>query len=240
MDAALDGLFAAVPEEFVATRDRIARDLKSSGDDDVAAQVKRLKRPTLATWSLNQAGREHPDEVAAYLDASRALRQVQEHGGDRDALLAAMRGHRAAQQALADLAVGQAATRPGDAERVRTAVQETLEAAALDEGIADALRRGRLTATERSVSAFDVLDVQPSAGTRARSTRATARRPEVDRARREEAQAALAAAEQASAAARAELAEAEELVEERRHRLEAAERAEREARDELRQARSSQ
>jgi hypothetical protein len=242
LDAALDGLFEVVPEEFVSTRDRIAGDLKAAGHGDVAAQVKRTRRPTLATWSLNQLGRDDAGAVDAYLEASRVLRRLQEHGGDRDELLTAMRGHRDAQHALADLAVGHAGTRPGDAERVRGAVQETLEAAALDDRIADALRRGRLTSTERAVSAFDVLDVQPAPGpvdTGEKSGNRMARRPVVDRVREQQARARLDAARQASTAARAALKEAERLVQQRRKELDDADQAERAAREELERAREA-
>lgn len=218
----LDELFAARPEEFVATRDRIARDLKADGDDELAAQVKKMKRPTLATWSLNQLVTDDGDAVDEYLDASRALRRVQEQGGDREELLSAMRTHRERQQAVADLAVGHAATRPGDPERVRAAVEETLDAAALDDVIADALRHGRLTSTERAVSAFEVLDVQPVARVPRPAKAPSKRKPTVDRRRVERARRALADAEAGTAKARAELAEAE-----------ATERA---AREELRRA----
>ncbi|MFN8027571.1 MAG: hypothetical protein U0W40_14800 [Acidimicrobiia bacterium] len=220
---ALDELFAAVPEDFVATRDRLVRELKADGDDELAAQVKKMKRPTLATWALNQLATADADAVDAYLDASRVLRQLQERGGDRDALLGAMRTHREEQQVVADLAVGHAATRPGDPERVRSAVQETLEAAALDDAIADALRAGRLTSTERAVSAFEVLDVQPLARSKRKPTAAPARKPRVDQARVARARAALEAAERATTDARAALAGAEQAEQAAREALRRAE-----------------
>lgn len=231
LDASLDELFDALPEDFVAARNATARQLQSDGAADAAAAVKRLRRPTLATWALNRVARNAPDAVRAYLDASRELRRAQEQGSPD--LRDVMRRHRARQHELADLVVEQAATRPGDPERVRAVAQETLEAAALDDAIAGALERGRLVATERAASAFDVLDVQepPRAAPSRRKPRVDERR--VDEARVSRARDALARTEQALTAARDALAEAEQAAQERRRAVAEAEAATALARDEL-------
>ena len=231
LDAALDVVFDALPEDFVVARNATVRQLQSDGAADTAAAVKRLRRPTLATWALNRVARAEPEAVRAYLEASRELRRAQEHGSPD--LRDVMRRHRDRQHALADLVVEQAATQPGNPERVRAAAQETLEAAALDDTIAGALGRGRLVATERAASAFEVLDVQgPPRSAAAR------RKPGVDERRIDERQVGLARdalerAERALTGARDTLADAEREVEERRRAVVEAEHATLVAREEL-------
>lgn len=230
-DDLLDALFDALPEDFVATRNATVRTLQSDGATDAAAAVKSLKRPTLATWALNRAARNEAEAVRAYLDASRELRRAQEQGSGE--LRDVIHRHRARQQELVDLVVEQAATQPGDPERVRAPAQETLEAAALDDVIAGALACGRLVSTERAASAFDVLDVQESPRAAASRPKPEARKPLVDERRVALARDAVAHAEEALTGARDALAEAEREVEERRHAVAEAEDATRVAREEL-------
>ena len=46
-------LFTLPPEEFVAARDRLAAELKEAGKADEAAEVKRLRRPSVVAWAVN-------------------------------------------------------------------------------------------------------------------------------------------------------------------------------------------
>jgi hypothetical protein len=43
----VDRLFEAPPDEFVSERDELVRSLKEKGQDDLAAEAKALRRPTL-------------------------------------------------------------------------------------------------------------------------------------------------------------------------------------------------
>src|SRR5207244_13193920 len=73
----IDELFTLAPEEFVAARDELAKQLRADGNSDGAAQVKALRRPTVAAWAINQAARRHPEHVEDLLAAGRDLREGQ-------------------------------------------------------------------------------------------------------------------------------------------------------------------
>ena len=50
-------LFAAPLDEFVATRNRIAKELRAEGNETEAADVAALRKPTTVVWGLNQLAR---------------------------------------------------------------------------------------------------------------------------------------------------------------------------------------
>ena len=154
MDA-LDELYAAPPEEFTATRDRLAKELKAAGDAEAAAEVRARRRPTVVAWAINQAVRAQPQSLQDLLAAGAALRRA--HGRlvagtiDREALRTAAEDERAAVGTLAAATAeaAQAARRPLGPNGMDK-VRETLHAAVLDETVRDALTHGRL---EREASA---------------------------------------------------------------------------------------
>jgi hypothetical protein len=85
----MDDLDDLPPEDFVAGRDALARELKAAGKVKEAAGVKKLRKPTVQTWIAQQVRRHHGDVVAALKEASRAVAAAQETaitGGDRDPL----------------------------------------------------------------------------------------------------------------------------------------------------------
>jgi hypothetical protein len=94
LDAALAALYQLPLEQFVATRDQLARRLRAAGDRATARQVAGLRRPPVSAWAANQLAHAAPNAVAELLEAGAALRQAQ-----RDAL----------------------AGQPGAARRLRTA-----------------------------------------------------------------------------------------------------------------------
>jgi hypothetical protein len=161
VDARVDALYAGPPEDFVVARDRLAADLKASGDAEAAKSVKALRRPTVAAWALNQLARQHPDEVQALLDAGRELREAQSKamaGGGPEALREATVRRRAATRALVDRAgrILSEAGRGADAQR--DAVAGTLDAAALDEDVGRRLVEGRLEREEAPPSGLGGLE----------------------------------------------------------------------------------
>lgn len=118
-----DELFRVDPSEFVARRDALARTLRQQGERDAAAEVKALRRPSLALWALNQVARDEPHVVQAVLDASDAARGAQADalgGGDASALRAAIVARRGAmRRATSRLRRATSSTRPaGRATRI--------------------------------------------------------------------------------------------------------------------------
>jgi hypothetical protein len=73
LDAELDRLFAAPLEAFTPTRDELARSLKSAGDADTSVTVKKLKKPIVSAWVLNQLVRAEPQLTKELVDAGEAI-----------------------------------------------------------------------------------------------------------------------------------------------------------------------
>jgi hypothetical protein len=77
------------PEEFVAARDALAKRLKAEGKTAEAADVKRLRRPTVTRWIADQVLRHHAREVDALRAALTDVAAAQEEAvtrGDRGPL----------------------------------------------------------------------------------------------------------------------------------------------------------
>jgi hypothetical protein len=159
---ALDGLFALPPERFVPERDTLARRLRDEGDRELAAEVKSQRKPTRAAWVVNQLARRRGDEMAGLLRAGSELRQAQGRllagKGERDDLRSASERERAALASLVGSArdvlseEGQQAS-----EELLERVRQTLHAAALDEGFAEAVGAGRVD-REREPAEFAGLE----------------------------------------------------------------------------------
>ena len=64
-DAALQRLYAVPPEEFVAVRNALAKELVQAGNRKTAEEVKSLRKPTVVVWALNRVARDHRDGVEA-------------------------------------------------------------------------------------------------------------------------------------------------------------------------------
>jgi hypothetical protein len=147
-EAAIDRLYALPADEFTAARDELARRLRSEGDRDAGAAVKRLRRPSVTAWALNQVRRNNSRECDELIEAGRRL-------GEGQARLLAGEGRESFQRAAADerRLVGELADR---AERelvaagrpvsgaVREKLRATLHAVASDPEAREELAAGRL------------------------------------------------------------------------------------------------
>ena len=91
------------PEEFVAARDELAKRLKADGKASEAAEVKKLRKPTVTRWIADQVLRHHAADVDALrraLDKVAAAQESAITGGDRAALSEATAQRREAVTAL--------------------------------------------------------------------------------------------------------------------------------------------
>jgi hypothetical protein len=149
-DDEVDALFTLDPEEFVPARDAIVRRLRKT-DRSAAAEVAKLRRPTVPAWALNVVAREHPREIQAVLKAGERLRAAQEKAlrGDATALRTATSERREAIAKVTALVAGVLGDR---APAQAGAVSATLEAATVDTAVAGLLEAGRLD-KERSAAA---------------------------------------------------------------------------------------
>lgn len=106
LESALDELYGLPLDQFTAARNRLAEELKAEGRKDDAASLKKLKKPPLSAWALNQVARREADEVKAYLDALDSLEAAESPTDLRTATeerkSAAKRIHKSAAEVLQD------------------------------------------------------------------------------------------------------------------------------------------
>ncbi len=90
-------MLATPPDEFVAARNALVKELKANRQRDEAAEVAGLRRPSWVDWALNMAAVDHAGEIARFVDAAELMRDAQRGAvtgrGDVD-LRAAMTGLR--------------------------------------------------------------------------------------------------------------------------------------------------
>ena len=237
LDREIDRLYELPLEEFTAGRNALARRLKSEGDNEAAAQVTALAKPSLPVWAINQLARQEKARMRTLLDTGAKLRKAQERalsGGGSDALRTAQTDER---QAIRDLveragAILEAAGRP-PSRAILERIRSTLAAAALAETARGTLKAGRLT-DELQMSGFEALaGIEPAPREKAKPRDELAERrqkkAEIERERRrleklareqsdraEEAERSAERAEQAASDAR-------ELADESRRAADAAE-----------------
>jgi hypothetical protein len=156
-DGEVNRLYALPPEEFVAARDDLAKRRKAEGRAEDASEVKKLRRPSVAAWAVNQTVRQAPGEVDELLAAGDELRRLQRKavsgvkaGGFREAMDRRRRAvaslTRRAERVLAESGRGSAGA--------REAVEGTFEAASIDQEAGERLRAGRLAAELAAPSGF--------------------------------------------------------------------------------------
>lgn len=202
-----DDLADVPPEEFVAARDELAKRLKAEGKGTEAAEVKKLRKPTVTQWIADQVRRHHPGEVDALRTASSDVAEAQEAAitsGDSDALRNATSKRRDAVQAVGR-AVAQVLARHGRPAQNRDEVLGLVES-----GVTAEVASGTFGVRED-------LELPER-----RAKKKPARNLAAER-RAAEAKTAVEAAEARVSRARNELAKAEsdlEAARERRRRLE--------------------
>jgi hypothetical protein len=142
---AADELYGLSPAEFTAARDELSRQTRAAGQRDDAAAIKKLAKPTVSAWLVNQLARSAPDQIARLTEVGDALQEAQRAlDGDRLRELSTER-----RQVVNDLLpearrLARQAGQPASAG-VLDEVRATLEAALADAGARDAVRSGRLT-----------------------------------------------------------------------------------------------
>ena len=240
MSDPVDDLYQRVPGEFVAARNQLVRELKKAGEKDRAAEVAKLRRPSVGAWAVNQLARRDRAELEELLRTGAQLREAQDEalaGGDPDALREAARARRDAVARLVDRAVSILDEHGSGGEAHRAEIAATLDAASLDEHLGEEVGRGRLTSELEAPSGFApeaMLFAEATGDNEAAQARA-ARRDAHERARRQ-AQERHAEAERAEAravAARRRLEKVTAEVEAAERSLSAAKRRARQAADEV-------
>lgn len=153
-DEALDELYGAALDEFVAERKRLAKKLDGDDAKDIAA----LRKPNVAAWVLNQLARRERRDIDLLLDAGHRLRQAQAgvlRGGEKESFEDARRKESDALKRLAKAAERLLRDARGSASAsTLKKIDESLRAAAITEEGRELLARGRFTEPLRA-SGFD-------------------------------------------------------------------------------------
>ena len=152
----LDALYDLEPREFVAARDALAKQLRKDGDKESAATVKKLPKPSVVAWAVNQVARSSAGDVGDLIAASEKVRDAQAdavRSNDASTLRTATADRRAIVQKL----TAAAAKLAGDGHR--DAVAATFDAASLDPAAVDLLRTGRLTRALEPAALFDLAGI---------------------------------------------------------------------------------
>jgi DNA repair exonuclease SbcCD ATPase subunit len=213
-------LYGLPLDEFTARRNAVARELRKGGDKDRAADVAKLKRPTVGAWAVNQLARQHRKDMDLLLDAGHRLRtgQVQAvASGDQSQFEQARRDHeRAIRKLVTDAREILAKGRGAATEQALASIERTLRYASIDDEHRPALASGTLT-TEVEAPGFGAfagmaLPAQPAAKPKREAAREHKERIAAARAALKEAQGRERDAERRVAQAERELADAREAL----------------------------
>ncbi|CAM3559249.1 hypothetical protein [Smaragdicoccus niigatensis] len=146
LDDIVGELYSVDPADFIPLRAERIKAAKRAGDKDLAAEIGKLRKPTLVAWAVNLASRQLQSELAGLLQLGDALRDAQRHlSGPQLKKLTAQR-----QQVVGALAkrVGDLAAENGHPlnETAIREVGESLSAALADPDVAAKVRSGTLAA----------------------------------------------------------------------------------------------
>jgi hypothetical protein len=159
LDEALDQLYDAAPEEFVAVRTRLAKELKAEGHRDHADEVGKVRKPIVAAWALNRLARDQRRDIDLLLDSGHRLRSAQAgvlRGEARELFEQAQRTEREAIGRLVRAAEQLLTERGGSSPAVREQIAVSLHAAAISEQGRALLAAGRFT-QPLTVEGFEAL-----------------------------------------------------------------------------------
>jgi hypothetical protein len=218
-------LYGLPLNDFVPGRNALARDLRKSGDTERAAEVAKLKRPSVAAWAVNQLARRNRKELDLLLDAGHRLRTGQLQAmekGEQARFDAARQDHdRAVRELVADARELLAGERAATTDQMISSIERTLRYASIDEEHRAELASGTLT-TEVEAPGFGAFAgiALPPPQAAAKPKRESARE---QKARLTTAQDELKAAQKREREAKRQVAKVEKELTHAREALEAAE-----------------
>ncbi len=155
LEAELDRLYALPASEFVAARNALSKRLRLAGDRDTAARVKKLSRPSVTAWAVNQLAFRAAAELEGLRAAGEKVRAAHLAGPkEQQAAASARRDAIAALRVIAEVALQEAGVAPNRGHRQR--ISQTLEVLSSQGAEAGAARAGRLS-TDLEPAGFDAL-----------------------------------------------------------------------------------
>jgi hypothetical protein len=168
LDDELQALYAVRPEDFVRARTDLVRRLRKDGRRDDADVAAKLRRPSATAAALNQIARDEPQLLETLLREGARLRDAMQRAvqGNAEDVRPSQLAERRAADAIVSAArrrLEQLGQRDTDAAAQR--INNTLRAAALDDSLAERLRRGMLD-TDVVASGFGFGGLEFDEGTR--------------------------------------------------------------------------
>jgi hypothetical protein len=161
LDEAIDRLYGVDLDEFGAERARLVKELRDEGRREEAAQLGKLRKPTIAAWALNQLVRRNRREVDLLLHAGHRLRRAQAgvvRGGKRASFEQARQTEAEAVRSLGREAEALLRSeRGGASDAVVDQVVRGLRAAAVSDEGREHLSRGDFVRPPADESGFDLL-----------------------------------------------------------------------------------
>jgi hypothetical protein len=136
-------LYRIDPSEFVEARASLVKQLRAEGRKDEAKAVVKLRKPSVASWALDQVAVDQPELIEAALGAVAALQvaTTETLEGDASNLRSAPDAERTAVSAVTDAAAVHLPTLTADH---RERMMATLRAAITDEAVRSQLTAGLL------------------------------------------------------------------------------------------------
>lgn len=186
-------LYGLAASEFTVARDRQAVAARQAGDRTLAAEIKKLRRPTASASLANTLVRQRPDQVDGLLSVGAAMRDAQARLEGDELRRLSQEGQRliGALSNEARRVAGETGQQVSDA--TGRELDGTLHAALADAGAGEALRSGCLT-TPLQYSGFGMVDVAGAVAVPTKAARAKPAPPKPAPARPAKAAAAAAPA----------------------------------------------
>ncbi len=233
-------LYSLPLDRFIAERDAVAKRLRSGGERAKADELRKLKKPNLPAWAINQGVRADRSAAQRLIAAGERLNAAQEaalSGASPTELREAIADQQEAVEAMLGAIESSLESEPGPG--VLDRVRETLRATAADDELRAQFAAGTLT-RDREAVGFGAMPPSATESRRGGRRRSKATATAAERQRAEQAERRAARALETAAK---RVADAERRLERAREALGAAEErydeaaGERDERDsELRQA----
>jgi hypothetical protein len=154
--AAIVERYGLIPEQFIGARNQLAKAARDVGDQQTAAAVAALRKPTVSAWLANQLVRTDADGIHALTQLGEQLRETYLSSDSTRRRELTRQRHdlvRSLVRVARDQAVGGRRVTPQTTERLT----ENLDAALVDPAAAQLLGSGQLTSALRHVG-FGVVD----------------------------------------------------------------------------------
>jgi hypothetical protein len=138
-------------------RDAQVKQARAAGQGELVSRLKRLRKPTVAAWLVNQVSRAHPKDVERLATVGAALRaahhalageRLRDLSRERNELIQTLTGHARAIARAAGHQVG---------DTTLDQLENTWTAAVTDDAAAQAVRTGQLSAALQPAAAQDWL-----------------------------------------------------------------------------------